>query len=116
MYTQFKVDSAYVGYNTNVCIAKSNAGKRLLFRTPGPNKAFEVAHFKAAYNNRSDPELIDVARHVTDLDKLNLEKDFKPLVDHTNPSCIDRYRNKPWFRLLNQFLLSVPKDNPLYQA
>ena len=114
MYTQFKVDSAYVGYNTNVCIAKS--GKRLLFRTPGPNKAFEAAHFKATYMERSDPELIDVARHVTDLDKLNLENDFKLLVDRTNPSCIDRYRNKPWFRLLNQFLQSVPKDNPLYQA
>ncbi len=116
MYTQFKVDSAYVGYNTNVCIAKSKSGKRLLFRTPGPNKAFEAAHFKATYNERSDPELIDVARHVTDLNKLNLENDFKLLVDRTSPPCIDRCRNKPWFRLLNQFLLSVPKDNPLYHA
>jgi hypothetical protein len=34
VYTQFKVDDAYVGYTTNMCIEESKSGPKLLFRRP----------------------------------------------------------------------------------
>jgi hypothetical protein len=34
VYTQFKVDDAYVGYTTNMCTEVRESGKKLLFRRP----------------------------------------------------------------------------------
>lgn len=47
VYTQFKVDDAYVGYTTNMCIEKDENGTKLLFRKPNMNfkRAFDTGRF-----------------------------------------------------------------------
>ena len=119
MYTQFKVDDAYVGYTTNMCIGESdNDGPQLLFRRP--NLKYKQAFGTTLLNNIreefTEPDLLDVARKAKNLDHINCEGDFKRFEVKYHPNIEDSLK-KPWFLLLNQFVQSItPPDHPVLNA
>jgi hypothetical protein len=105
VYTQFKVDDAYVGYTTNMCIEESKRGPKLLFRRPNMKhkKAFGTTLFDNIRESFTEPDLLDVARSATNIDRINCKGDFKGFESEYHPNIEDSL-GKPWFLLLNQFV------------
>ena len=119
VYTQFNVDGAYIGYNTNVCIEESEGAPKLFFRQHKlvPKAPFDPSLYGEARKYFTDPELLDVVRNATNLENINCDDDFKAFDTRLFPTCLRNWRRKPWFLLLNQFVNSVTQpDNLVHRA